>query len=117
MVFVDHVVPAMKYHSKNIIADRSRLMTEVQSNADSNRNTDNEITYDISKRAVVTLDGELPHIECIMKSLVQIQDDHIEYFKFSAACSSCQQPNDKMRSFKILKMATKAMQYDETVTK
>ena len=54
MVFVDHVVPAMKYHSKNIIADRSRLMTEVQSNADSNRNTDNEITYDISKRAVVT---------------------------------------------------------------
>lgn len=65
-------------------------------------------------RAVLTLDGELEQITYIMEHIANLVKN-IEYFKFAAATSPSQQPNDVMRGFSIVKCLERTLRYADTV--
>jgi len=110
------IVPAIKkYREERNNSIQNLQSTYHASNNNNDNNDDIESLHDyayVNERVVMTLDGELPQIDCVMDTLVTTSfEDNMEYFKFAAACSSSQQPNDKMRSFKIAIMCEKSMRY------
>ena len=116
------IVPAIKkYREERNNSIQNLQSTYHASNNNNDNNDDIESLHDyayVNERVVMTLDGELPQIDCVMDTLVATSfEDNMEYFKFAAACSSSQQPNDKMRSFKIAKMCEKSMRYDINISK
>jgi len=118
------IVPAVKNYRQQKIDSMNHLHSSYHSQLEiddtdggdpalSKVNCDKE-----NLRTVMTLEGELPQINCVMDTLAKSYlEDQIEYLKFSASCSSTQQPNDKMRSFKIVKICEKNMRYDTNITK
>lgn len=52
---------------------------------------------------LLTLDGELPQVNAYLDAPEVYFENGISVFKFSAACSKKQQPNDCMKSFQIVK--------------
>jgi len=81
---------------------------------------DQEEQYSMASdiRSLLTLDGELEQINYIMDYVApRARIKNIEFFKFAAACSLSQQPNDVMKGFSIIKCLEKSRRYDESVSK
>lgn len=58
-------------------------------------------------RVVLTLDGEQFQMEAVEVLRQLPKNERVEFFKFAAQCTPCQQPLDKCPSFRIFKRSVK----------
>ena len=69
-----------------------------------------EAWYD---RIVWSFDGDIPQIQALLEEemAAYIEEHRVELFKFAAACSAKQQPNDVMKGFLVLKRLLRSLKF------
>ena len=105
----DNVSPSQYFTRRN---RRKRMMDFTAENLGVEKEIEETANIRLD-RLVWSFDGDIPQIQAVLEEeMAAYTEKHrIELFKFAAACSGKQQPNDVMKGFLVLKRLLRSLKF------